>query len=439
MHDELRKYILISLLTMAMFSVISSDVTGESYEEFARDSACSTTDTEGNIEMKMKHLSFSENESYFKGTVEIENAQSVKITSFDNLDFLMKEEYEYTDSQSFKIADYDGSKIDLTLNDSEGKMTIGYGDEWFYGHIPNIGIEYVNQEGENKCYTTTGSITENFEFELSSTFGDTVKGNSRFQSTINETKYMEAMKFNDKVIRVYSVSKIEQTDIIKKMINDSIVSTDFLPNSSTIFVNPRESEYNGLEIHKDVFVRTDRIGETTLPHEVIHLQQGAKFGEDMVWYNEGEPTYLSWITYSKFHDDYEMAKFHNNTPLASDKALEQNANYQRGANFVAVIDYELRNHTNGNVTVFDLFRYVNNQDVITYDEFRSYVVDNTDSKVGNWMDSVVYSNGSTQANKYIVHERKPVNCSSEEDSIIQISNLPFVDTDSPCETDTGEP
>lgn len=430
MEKSLNNYILIFGLSLILLTTVQGTAEAVKNDRSMEDLACVDSSDQPNLGMYINHLPFSENESYYEVSLQSDEAQSISVSTSSDMEFLSKVSEDSSNPKSVRITEYDGSEIELTLYDENGGSTITQGKDWLFGHVPEIDVSYINQNGEKECYTTEEYKSNSIEFDLNSTFGNTVAGESRFQSTVDQERYMEVMEFDGKIVRVYSVDEVNKTEILKGMISDSVISTDYLPNESNIFINPSQLGYNGYVARNDSFIRTDRIGDTTIPHEMIHIQQQRGYGSDMMWMNEGEATYLSWIIYSEYNDKYEPAEYTNRTALSSQEALDSYARYQRGGNFLMVVDYELRNHTDGKLDIYDMFRWINTQDEIQYDEFRSYVVDNTDPEFGDWMDSIIYSNGSTKADEYVLQNGDLMRCSKDESSVG--FDIPFFSQESPC-------
>lgn len=432
MNESLKRYFLILGLSLIILTTTVQGTTeAVNNDRHIQDLACVDSNDQPNLDMHINHLPFSENQSYFEISLQSDDAQSISVGTSSDMEFLSKtNDEDASNPKRVRIADYDGSNMELTLYDRNGGSTITQGENWLFGHIPEIDVSYINQDGEKECYSTEEYKSNSIDFELNSTFGNTVAGESRFQSTINEERYMEVIEFDGKLVRVYSVEEVNKTETLKGMINDSVISTDYLPNESNIFINPSQLGYNGYVARNDSFIRQDRIGKTTIPHEMIHIQQQRGYGSNMTWMNEGEATYLSWRVYSEYNDKYEPTEYRNKTPLSSQEALDSYARYQRGGNFLMVVDYELRNHTDGRLDIYDMFRWINAQDEIQYNDFRSYVVDNTDSEFGDWMDSIIYSNGSTKADEYVLENGDLMKCS--EDESWARANIPFVSQESPC-------
>ncbi|WP_144903555.1 hypothetical protein [Halobellus captivus] len=144
-------------------------------------------------------------------------------------------------------------------------------------------------------------------------------------------------------------------------------------------------------------------------HETAHINEGATFGKKIAWFTEASATY-----YGK---DFQVADgelrikrakllertdpdgrwprggHHNNSTLAEPSTWGHKTDYQKGSRLLFALDAKLREATDGEATIHDVMRRVNQYDerygALTYTDFREIIVDLADEETASWLDPYV--------------------------------------------------
>lgn len=155
--------------------------------------------------------------------------------------------------------------------------------------------------------------------------------------------------------------------------------------------------------NEDAFINPD---ETLVAHEFIHTYQKHRVADDMEWWIEGSASYFGGMYTLSSTDDpheeyisdqtfsnrwYEHREFRNqsysNMTANNPESWEYSFEYTRPPRIVFLIDVAIREHTDGEKTVIDVFHWMNQQNgPIRYAAFRSYIVSQTDQEFGERLD-----------------------------------------------------
>lgn len=159
------------------------------------------------------------------------------------------------------------------------------------------------------------------------------------------------------------------------------------------------------------YSRVDSLGSTWV-HEYIHTHQEMQLSRDMRWFTEASATYYGAVIPYQC-GDYDPREFNNSmqtemdpilppgannsvtepyteTVLANPETWGSEAQYRRGAGVLYLLDVKLRDATDGEQTLLDVFRWMNMQDDgIPYADFRQHIVRQSNANVGRWLDTAV--------------------------------------------------
>ena len=177
----------------------------------------------------------------------------------------------------------------------------------------------------------------------------------------------------------------------------------------TVFVAPDPLRDGGLAVddrngRQDVWV-SDRTPvappDNIWLHEYVHTRQSLQLGPGMRWFREASATYYAGLLsvrqgldgrdgYQAFLGtlrDYESGRviLSNRSDWHSDYTP-----YSKGTRTLAALDARIRNDTDGNRTLQDVFRRMNREDgTVTYDEFTGMVANVSGSDYDEWLDDHV--------------------------------------------------
>jgi hypothetical protein len=177
----------------------------------------------------------------------------------------------------------------------------------------------------------------------------------------------------------------------------------------TVFVAPAPLRDGGLAVdgrsgRQDVWV-SDRTPvappDNTWLHEYVHTRQSLGLGPGMRWFREASATYYAGLLsvrqgldgrdgYRAFLDtlrDHESGRvtLSNRSDWHSDYTP-----YSKGTRTLATLDARIRNDTDGNRTLQDVFRQMNRKNgTVTYDDFKGMVANVSGSNHDEWLDDHV--------------------------------------------------
>ena len=177
----------------------------------------------------------------------------------------------------------------------------------------------------------------------------------------------------------------------------------------TVFVAPAPLRDGGLAVEgrsgrQDVWV-SDRTPvappDNTWLHEYVHTRQSLGLGPGMRWFREASATYYAGLLsvrqgldgrdgYRAFLDtlrDHESGRvtLSNRSDWHSDYTP-----YSKGTRTLATLDARIRDDTDGNRTLQDVFRQMNRKNgTVTYDDFKGMVANVSGSNHDEWLDDHV--------------------------------------------------
>lgn len=141
-------------------------------------------------------------------------------------------------------------------------------------------------------------------------------------------------------------------------------------------------------------------------HEFAHVNEGATFDRKMAWFTEASATY--------YENDFEVADgrlriqrakvlertdpddswprgdHYNESTLAEPNTWGYKADYRKGARLLFALDAKIRAATDGEATIHDVMRRVNQFDetygALHYADFREIIVDLADEETASWLE-----------------------------------------------------
>jgi len=134
-------------------------------------------------------------------------------------------------------------------------------------------------------------------------------------------------------------------------------------------------------------------------HEYVHTQRQMALAEDIRWFSEASATYFSYRVmeeqYDRVSEDDVRHRIGSGDDYPTialsdpDQWNDSLANYKRGSRLLYVVDDEIRESTDGESTLFDVYRELNTQDGhVTVDDF----VDSVEHRTGEpepWLRSAI--------------------------------------------------
>jgi len=177
----------------------------------------------------------------------------------------------------------------------------------------------------------------------------------------------------------------------------------------TVFVGPPPLREGGLAVgghndSQDVWVSDRaRVGppDNTWVHEYVHTRQAFELGPGMRWFREASATYYAGVLSVRQgldgRDGYEAYLTMLRTNGSSEVVLSNRSDWQsaytpysRGTRALAALDARIRNDTDGDRTLEDVFARMNRHNgTVTYDEFGGIVANVSGGEHEVWLDSHV--------------------------------------------------
>ncbi len=143
-------------------------------------------------------------------------------------------------------------------------------------------------------------------------------------------------------------------------------------------------------------------------HEQAHLDEVAYYDRKMGWFTEASATYYGSDFYvvdgelrlkpakllerTDPETKWPRGDHHNDSVLAEPSTWDSKTDYQKGSRLLFALDAKLRAATDGDATIHDLMRRVNEEGgyrALNYTEFRGIVVDLGGEGTGSWLDPYV--------------------------------------------------
>lgn len=184
----------------------------------------------------------------------------------------------------------------------------------------------------------------------------------------------------------------------------------FGPNGSDVAIVavPDALSHRGLMYGDDAgYVTVDwfwdgGIGSVWL-HEYVHARQGFTTACEMTWFREASAEYLSFRIMEEQHPDLTDADVrdrldslpeHRDASLANcSRETDRSVDYTRGVRLLYAVDAEIRTGSDGEHTLFDVFRAMNEREgPVTVEEFRR-LVERFSGEDQAWIDSAIADPG----------------------------------------------
>jgi hypothetical protein len=141
--------------------------------------------------------------------------------------------------------------------------------------------------------------------------------------------------------------------------------------------------------------------DNTWLHEYVHTRQSLQLGPGMRWFREASATYYAGLLSVRQgldgRDGYQaflgtLRDYESGRVILSDRSdwHSDYTPYSKGTRTLAALDARIRNDTDGNRTLQDVFRRMNREDgTVTYDEFTGMVANISGSDHDEWLDDHV--------------------------------------------------
>ncbi len=141
-------------------------------------------------------------------------------------------------------------------------------------------------------------------------------------------------------------------------------------------------------------------------HEYVHTRQSFVLGPEMTWFREASASYYAAVcalrafpdrpaTFERFVNRLGENESANATLADRSSWSSTYVPYAKGARVLAALDGRVRNATDGNRTLQDVFRRLNERDgLVTYDAFAGIVGNVSTESQRSWLDDHV-RNGTT--------------------------------------------
>jgi hypothetical protein len=174
----------------------------------------------------------------------------------------------------------------------------------------------------------------------------------------------------------------------------------------TVFVGPSPLRDGGLAVGErdgshDLWVSDRRPvapPDNTWVHEYVHTRQSFELGPEMRWFEEASATYYAGLLsvqqgldgrqgYESFMSKLQQDR--SSGDVLANRSDWQNdyTPYSRGTRTLATLDARIRNDTDGNRTLQDVFRVMNRHNgTVTFDDFGRMVANVSGSDHDPWLD-----------------------------------------------------
>ncbi|WP_232703515.1 hypothetical protein [Halobacterium wangiae] len=174
----------------------------------------------------------------------------------------------------------------------------------------------------------------------------------------------------------------------------------------TAIASPNEMSRGGFAVGPDMVVDDDASVESASSgsmwiHEYVHTRQGMALDPEMEWFTEASAMYyqyrllyeqnrISRAEYERFLVDASRAA-RDDVVLANNTSWHDNSEYVNGALVLAALDYRVRGATDGNNSLADVFRLMNQyrgigqNDTVTYSTFADTVANVSGQHMDPWL------------------------------------------------------
>jgi len=185
-------------------------------------------------------------------------------------------------------------------------------------------------------------------------------------------------------------------------------------------------------------------GTSTWFHEFVHTQQQYKTAENMQWFTEASAEYYAVILAAEQNRltqrtfgraitsrQYESDRLSNPDGWSSGKTP-----YEKGPRVLAALDIQIRNRSDGNGTLLDVFQLLNtHQGDLQYVDFEDYVAEVAGERLDQWLQRCV--RGTAVPNPPEDPERYGYELKDERILPAETTPLPTAQPGQATETPTG--
>lgn len=135
-------------------------------------------------------------------------------------------------------------------------------------------------------------------------------------------------------------------------------------------------------------------------HEYVHTRRRFAAESEMVWFTEASAEYFSALyklhagehTYPQFYADANTKRYGKQVLSEPDSWVKFRVPYEKGHRVLAALDVRIRRATDGERTLMDVHRRVNEHDGwVSYGDFRRIVNDVAGTSQDGWLDRYVRS------------------------------------------------
>lgn len=290
---------------------------------------------------------------------------------------------EQVNSSTYRIHNFTHSSVSNTTDES-------------IFELPRLRIQFKNGEE----YTTLHNKT---------TINTSVNNTDVFTSqdgVFYQTQYAASKNVYKNMTYITPDSHTVDTTQIETFYTDT---ESFVESPKPVFVfigADKRRSLTAVKYKDSVFIKKpDRL--RSLPHELIHVYQNHRFGDDMQWAREAFPNYLRHYVFARSYDKNQSVVYYkNNNPLFN-KQSKSYTSYTYGSKVLHFVDIHLQKNTNK--TMYDIFRWMNAQNqTITYDIFRQKIVSETNQHVGENLDKYVYHGDSIPIEHYYITSNETI-------------------------------
>ncbi len=170
----------------------------------------------------------------------------------------------------------------------------------------------------------------------------------------------------------------------------------------TMFYAPEPLAQNGLSDGEAAFWVGASRTDSVYIHEYVHTRQNYSPSRAMNWIDEGSADYYEYrlyletnrSTYDAFHARMNRSVDGVNLTNPETYDSENIGDYVEGRRVLAALDYRIRNATDKRRSLDDVFERMNEEDVLTYDEFVRIVEDVSGEEMEPWLDRYLLTDRS---------------------------------------------
>lgn len=167
----------------------------------------------------------------------------------------------------------------------------------------------------------------------------------------------------------------------------------------------RDGGHSGQAVGNDFYALTsddDLTVSTIWIHEYVHTGQRASLNEEMMWFTEATAMYYTSmvqyntgeLSYSEFDRTVRTGRYSD--AILTDQSTWDNkfVQYEKGQYILAALDAEIQAETDGEKTLADIYRVVQESDEeLTYSDFQRILLDVSGSETVQWADEYIDSAG----------------------------------------------